>query len=88
MDKKPAGRCALYQVGDIASVMDLTVLGAFRDEGVAPALTSHVLTMAKRLAIKNVCVQVDAAEPEQIKWFERAGFMSDGTIEEFERIEG
>lgn len=85
VDKVPAGRCALYQVGDIARVMDLTVLPAFTGQGVDRALTKHVLTQAHRLAIRNVCVQVDCTQADRADWFRRAGFVVDSVIEVFDR---
>ena len=85
VDKVPAGRCALYQVGDIARVMDLTVLPAFKGQGVDHVLTKHVLTQAHRLAIRKVCVQVDCAQADREDWFRRAGFLVDGVIDAFDR---
>ena len=86
VDGRPAGRCALYQVGDIARVMDLSVLAPFADRGVDAALVLHVLALAKRLAMRNICVQVDELSERKPKWFERFGFAVDGTVEEFDRV--
>lgn len=86
VDGNPAGRCALFQVGDIARVMDLSVLAPFADCGVDATLVLHVLSLAKRLAMRNICVQVDEASDRKPAWFERFGFRADGTIEEFDRI--
>ena len=86
VDGKSAGRCALFQVGDIARVMDLSVLAPFADRGVDAALVSHVLSLAKRLAMRNICVQVDESSEREPVWFERFGFRADGTIEEFDRV--
>lgn len=86
VDGNPAGRCALFQVGDIARVMDLSVLAPFADRGVDATLVLHVLSLAKRLAMRNICVQVDEASERKPAWFERFGFRADGTIEEFDRI--
>ncbi len=82
---RPAGRCALYQVGDIARVMDLTVLDAFEGRGVETTLLAHVLALAKRLAMRNICAQVESGEAHQLAWFTAAGFEPDGAISEFER---
>ena len=86
VDGKPAGRCALYQVGDIARVIDLNVLPAFVDADVDTAMVSHALVLAKRLAMRNICVQIDEAEAQQRRLFARFGFVADGTIEEFDRV--
>jgi len=85
VDGKPAGRCALYQVGDIARLMDLEVCDAFADRGVQRALTAHGLAMAKRLTMRNICAQVEEADAVRREWFERAGFVADGRIVEFHR---
>jgi len=84
-DHDPAGHCALYQVGDMARVMDLSALPSFAGRGVDRALLGHVLTMARRLAMKNVYVQVPATDAEARALYESAGFIADGEIIEFER---
>ncbi len=83
VDKKPAGRCALYQVGDLAQVRDLYVLPEFANRDVEQAMLSHVLAMAKRLSIGNVLACVAADDAAGADWFERAGFVTDGEIEEY-----
>lgn len=83
VDRQPAGRCALYQVGDIARLMDLTVLPPFAGRGVEAALTAHALALAKRLTMRNICVQVATDYSTRRTWFESAGFVEDGTIVEF-----
>ena len=85
VDQQPAGRCALFQVGDIARVMDLHVLGPFMDRGVRQALTAHVLALAKRLSMRHVCVQIDRADTAGQHWFEQVGFVPDGDVIEFDR---
>ena len=86
VDGKSAGRCALYQVGDIARVMDLSVLTAFADRGVDTSLLLHALSLAKRLTMGNICVQIDESSAREPAWFERFGFTADGTVEEFDRV--
>ncbi len=81
----PAGRCALYQVGDIARVIDLTVVPGFQSTPAADALVAHALAMAKRLQMRNVVIQIDDGDAAGISWWERLGFARDGTIIEFER---
>lgn len=81
-DGKPVGRCGLYQVGDIARVMDLRVLSDPRHVEVKEALLSQVLTMARRLAFANVCAQSDVKDAE---FLQRYGFIKDGEIVEYER---
>lgn len=85
IDREPVGRCALLQVGDIVRIMDLTVLPRFEGKGVESALTISTLSLAKRIAPRTVCLQLDARDAQQREWFERAGFEDDGTIVEFHR---
>ncbi len=85
IDNVPAGRCALYQVGDFARVMDLAVLPAFAQRGVDHAFLAHVLALARRLEMRTVCVQIDADAEDDLALFESAGFVADGEIVEFER---
>lgn len=84
---EPAGRCALYQVGDIARLMDLAVLPAFEENSIRTALVAHVVTLAKRLAMQNICLQIDRDETERRAWLEACGFVRDGIVVEFERSE-
>jgi N-acetylglutamate synthase-like GNAT family acetyltransferase len=83
--KKPAGRAGLYQVGDIARIVDLTVLRGFESHGVENALLDQVLSLAKRLSFRKVLVQIDGADQQRVSVFEHAGFVSAGKIVEFER---
>ena len=85
--KQPAGRCALYQVGDLARVMDLTVLPAFDGRDVERALTTHVLALARRLTMRHIFLQIADDDATRRDAFERAGFVPDGTIAEFARDE-
>jgi len=85
VDRKPAGRCTLYQVGDFARVMDFAVLAPFADSRVAQSLLAHVLIMAKRLAMRNVCVEIGPAHEHWRSAFEDVGFVADGAVTEFIR---
>jgi len=69
VEGKVAGRCALYQVGDLARVMDLVVLGPFHEMDVEAALLT----------------QVDANRADRLAWLVKAGFEEDGDIIEFLR---
>lgn len=82
---QPAGRCTLFQIGDIARVMDLVVRPAFASRGVDRALLAHVLTLAKRLTMRHICLQVPIKQRTRRDWLETAGFAADGEIVEFER---
>jgi GNAT superfamily N-acetyltransferase len=82
---QPVGRGGLYQVGDIARVMSLSVIPAFVARGVEQALLAHVLALAKRLTLPNVLVQIEEADNAARTLLESAGFVEDGEIVEFER---
>ncbi len=84
VNQKPAGRCALYQVGDIARVMDVFVDPAFADFCVHDALLAHVLAMAKRLTMQHVYVLIEENATLQT-WYEKLGFVTDGKIIEYQR---
>lgn len=84
VNQKPAGRCALYQVGDIARVMDVFVDPAFTEFHVHDALLAHVLAMAKRLTMQHVYVLIEENATLQA-WYEKSGFVADGKIVEYQR---
>ncbi len=85
VDSKPAGRCTLYQVGDIARVTDLCVLNTFAERKVDASLVAHVLAMAQRLTMRSIVTQLEDDDPRGPEWFEQVGFVRDGEIIEFER---
>ncbi len=84
-DKRPAGHSGLYQVGDIARVMNLNVLPEFSGRGIEQALLGHVLTIAKRLAMRNVLTQIDETDRGGRTVLGESGFTDDGEIVEFDR---
>lgn len=84
VDKKAAGRCGLYQVGDIARVLDLTVLPAYADRGVAESLLGHVLALARRLTMPMVVVQAAESDAARRALLKSAGFVEDGEMIELE----
>jgi N-acetylglutamate synthase-like GNAT family acetyltransferase len=85
VEGRPAGRCALYQVGDIARVMPPALLPDYAGGQVATALLAHVLALAKRLLMRKICAQLESGDPAQAA-FEQAGFAADGEIVEFQHI--
>ncbi len=82
---QPAGRCGLYQVGDIGRVIDLHVLGGFEGRGVGRSLLAHAIALAKRLALPVICTQVPQSDADSRRFYENAGFQVDGSIVEYER---
>ncbi|MBI3835007.1 MAG: hypothetical protein HY287_11820 [Planctomycetes bacterium] len=83
-----AGRCGLYQVGDIARVIGPNVIAQVNAGAIQEAMLRHVLAMAHRLTFRNVCAQVEESDAASLLHFERYGFIQDGRIVEFARREG
>ncbi len=84
-EKHPAGRCGLYQVGDIARVMSVDVLPKYAGLGIEEALLGYVLALAKRLTMRNVLAQIGETDLAGQSFLKNAGFVCDGEIAEFER---
>ncbi len=84
VDKQPAGRCGLHQVGDIARILDLSILPQFADRGVEQSLLAHVLTMARRLTMPMVVVQASEKDGRRCELLKGFGFQDGGHVMEFE----
>ncbi len=82
---QPAGRCALYQVGDFARVTDLHVADGFDEKIVGHALLAHVLTMSKRLTMRKILTLHREGEDVRRAMLEEWGFVEDGRFDEFDR---
>lgn len=78
----PAGRCGLFQVGDLCEVIDPVVAPNFASRGVESALLGHVLALAKRLALRNVFARVLTENEADRRLLERHGFSADGVFTE------
>ncbi|RJP35042.1 MAG: hypothetical protein C4547_10015 [Phycisphaerales bacterium] len=86
VDGRPAGRGGLYQAGDIGCVKGLHVAPAFAADGrVATALLAQITTLARRLALPNVCTQAPADATEFRAALLAAGFIPAGQIVEYDR---
>lgn len=85
VDGEPAGRCALYQVGDIARVMDLQLSPTNAGGDVERALLSHVLALARRIEMRNICTMVRSDQVDALRVLTDVGFQNDGEIVEFHR---
>lgn len=85
VDGRPAGRCGLYQVGDIGRMKGLCVMPGFEERGVERALLEQTLALAQRLALPMVCAAVHRADDRRRRWYEQAGFQVDGQVVEYER---
>lgn len=83
VDKKPAGVCGLFQVGDIGRIVDLFVCPSFRHQRVATSLMAHVVGLAQRLNLRIVCAQVAAANNTGRQVLAKLGFVEGGRITEF-----
>jgi len=80
----PAGRCALYQVGDIARVMEFEVLPTFADSAIGEALLGNVLALARRLMMHSICACIDSENTAMHALLTRFGFIDDGAYVEME----
>jgi hypothetical protein len=85
VDNRPAGRCALYQVGDIARIMEFYALPGDLRDVVRESLLAHSLALAKRLNMRSICAQVPMEAKDDQQLFLHAGFEEDGVITEFLR---
>lgn len=84
-DSAPAGRIGYLQVGDIARVTELTVLPGLRHRGVAKALATHVLQLARRLLPREIVACSDQEDESAAGFLRRMGFGEAGRMECFER---
>ena len=80
-DRKPVGRCGLFQAGDIGQIVDLTVT----EPEIERALLDHMLALAKRLTMPNVVIQVPHDDRDTQGRLEGLGFVAAGDYVEFER---
>jgi len=85
VDGAAAGRITYLQAGDIARLDDITVLRAFRGQGVGGALVSHVLHLAKRLLPKTIVATAPADCPERIGFLRGWCFEIGGVVRDFVR---
>ncbi|MCC7292186.1 MAG: GNAT family N-acetyltransferase [Phycisphaerales bacterium] len=82
---EPAGRCALYQVGDIGRVIGPVVQPQFAEQGVEEALLACVLAMGQRLQMRTICTLLPAEDPGGRRLMQSFGFEADGRIFEYHR---
>jgi len=85
VDKKPVGRGGLFTVGDIGRVVDVGVLPEWRGQGVGRSLMRHILTLARRLMPRVVCLPVEAGDEAAGALLRQCGFVADGELIEFDR---
>jgi GNAT superfamily N-acetyltransferase len=78
VEGEPAGKCALFQVGDIGRIVDLYVGRAHRRQRVGTALLHHVIALAKRLLARLVCLEVPTAASGTIAFLKTLGFVDCG----------
>jgi len=87
----PVGRGALYQVGDIARIKDVYVCPVphldtnIELADIRCAILAHLLTLAQRLEMRNICVRVLRSDESLHQLYESAGFIVDGEIVEYDR---
>ncbi len=84
--QRPVGRCALFQVGDIASIMDVGVVDGVDSREVESALLSHVLVLSRRLNMKNIVMRIADACADRGELAVSKGFVPSGSLIEFDRM--
>jgi len=77
----PVGRCGLFQVGDIARVVEPVAC----EPGVERSLVGTALALAKRLAYKTVLMQCDSDNHAALTRYTEYGFSPAGEFVEFDR---
>ncbi len=85
LDDGPAGRVGYHEVGDIAAVRGLYVVGGFRGRGVGRALLDHVILMARRLSPRLLVTSLPEDDAAARRFVERAGFHTSGLLAEYYR---
>ena len=83
IDKKPAGACGLFQVGDIGRVVDPHVCSAFRRRGVATSMMLAAVGLARRLQMRIVCTDVSVDNHAGKALLSHLGFIEGGRIVEY-----
>ncbi len=83
--KQPVGLCSLFQVGDIGRIIDLYVAEPFRRRGIGTEMLEHIFAMARRLAVRIVCVDVPADNPAAVAFLEKYAFVPAGKLIEYAR---
>ena len=78
----PVGRCGLFQVGDIARVVEPVAA----DPVLERTLVAAALSLAKRLAYKTVLMQCNSDNPATLTRYAEYGFSPAGQFVEFDRI--
>jgi GNAT superfamily N-acetyltransferase len=85
LDGEPVGVMDLLQVGEIGCVKTAFTHASVRGRGVGTALLAHVLQLAQRLALRHICVEVEATDEPVEAFFQRAGFEVGGELVAFAR---
>lgn len=83
---KPAGRCGLHQVGDVACVIGPEIIEPQRAV-VADALLAHTLALAQRLNMRLICATTHHDDAWRRELLLAHGFDKTGQIIEFDRVE-
>lgn len=80
---KPAGICAMFQVGDVGRIMDIHVLREHQRARVGGALLDHMVQIARRLLHRVVCVQIAEDNDGGIAFLSKSGFVECGRLIEY-----
>ena len=83
VDGRPVGNTVVYRVGDIAQVEDVATLEAFRRRGVARAMVSLAIDLAKGADLTFI-VADEHDWPREL--YAKLGFRPIGSIRAFTRV--
>lgn len=82
---QPVGRAGLFEVGDLGLIVELYVSPAARRRGIGHALTTQLVQIARRSALRMVCAEVQTDNPAGLACLQSCGFVPDGQVCEFDR---
>jgi ribosomal protein S18 acetylase RimI-like enzyme len=83
--KVPTGICSLFQVGDIGRIIDLFVVESLRRKRAGTEMANHLITLARRLTVSVVCLEVRESNEHAIAFLKQCGFVEAGRLVEFVR---
>ena len=85
VDGQSAGRCGLFQRGDVARIIGLHSCPQFEGLPVERTLVQHCLQLAKRLGLSQTCTKIAQGDESRSALFEAMGFGAAGVLTEYVR---
>lgn len=86
VDGQVVGHGALLQAGPIGAVFALAVAPDWQRRGVGRTIMAYLLTLARRLDLKTVVLEVATTNAVAMRLYERCGFVAAGHRVEFNLI--